>query len=176
MFEVNYFGAVATTKAFLPLLRAHKGRIINVSSVAGLLATPLFGAYAASKYALEGLSDSLRKELRPLGVAVVLVNPAVVKTKIIGKIKSGIQATAWDAQWLALYGEAQAKLDKNFQRSEDMGDTTVVTDEAIVDAVVNSRPKARYFVANALGIPAVVLATLARVVPTYLLDWITLNL
>ena len=87
VFEVNYFGVVAMTQKFLPLIRASKGRIINVSSILGLICRGGGGAYCSSKFALEGFSDSLRKEVRPLGVAVVLVNPATVLTKIFGSIR-----------------------------------------------------------------------------------------
>ncbi len=80
--EVNYFGVVTITQKFLPLIRQHKGRIINISSVAGFAAGATVGVYSASKFALEALTDSLRRELTPLGVAVVSINPASVKTKI----------------------------------------------------------------------------------------------
>ncbi|MFN8537920.1 MAG: SDR family NAD(P)-dependent oxidoreductase [Thermomicrobiales bacterium] len=82
---VNVIGAVAMTQAMLPLLRAGRGRIVNVSSVSGRIASPFLGAYAASKFALEALSDSLRVELLPWGLAVVLVEPGPVATPIWGK-------------------------------------------------------------------------------------------
>jgi len=81
-FEVNVFGAVALTRAFLPLLRAARGRIVNVSSVNGRLAAPFTGAYAGSKFALEALSDALRAELAPAGVAVVVIQPGAIATPI----------------------------------------------------------------------------------------------
>ena len=83
--EVNVVGAVAMTQALLPLLRAGRGRIVNVSSVSGRIASPFLGAYAASKFALEALSDALRVELMPWGLAVVLVEPGPVATPIWGK-------------------------------------------------------------------------------------------
>ncbi len=75
-FEVNFFGVAQMIRTFLPLLRQTQGRIINVSSVAGKLATPYMSPYCASKFALEGFSDSLRRELKPFGVKVILVEPA----------------------------------------------------------------------------------------------------
>jgi NAD(P)-dependent dehydrogenase (short-subunit alcohol dehydrogenase family) len=84
-FEVNLFGAAAVTKALIPALVSGRGRIVNVSSIAGFLAPPLLGAYAASKHALEGFSDALRRELQGTGVRVVVVEPGDVATPIWSK-------------------------------------------------------------------------------------------
>jgi NAD(P)-dependent dehydrogenase (short-subunit alcohol dehydrogenase family) len=90
--EVNVVSVLSVTQAFLPLLGASKetqsapGRIINISSVGGKIATPFLGAYAASKHALEGLSDSLRRELMLYGIDVILIEPGIVKTKILNKL------------------------------------------------------------------------------------------
>jgi NAD(P)-dependent dehydrogenase (short-subunit alcohol dehydrogenase family) len=90
-FEVNLFGLVAVTQAFLPLLGARKqaphppGRIINMSSVSGLVAYPFLAPYVASKHALEGLSDSLRVELKLYGIDVILIEPGSVRTPIWDK-------------------------------------------------------------------------------------------
>jgi NAD(P)-dependent dehydrogenase (short-subunit alcohol dehydrogenase family) len=85
VFEVNVFGVVAVTQAFLPALRRSRGRVINISSVSGRLALPFGGPYAASKFALEALSDSLRRELLPSGVEVVVIQPGSVATPIWDK-------------------------------------------------------------------------------------------
>ena len=69
--DVNFFGLVAMTKSLLPMLKRHRGtRVINISSMAGLLAGPGFGGYSASKHAVEGFSKSLREEMEPWGVHV----------------------------------------------------------------------------------------------------------
>ena len=81
-FEVNLFGHIAMIQAFLPQLRAARGRIVNIGSISGFVGFPFFGAYAASKFALEGLSDSLRRELAPVGVAVSLIQPGNIDTDI----------------------------------------------------------------------------------------------
>ena len=81
--EVNFFGAVSLTKTFLELIRESKGRVINVSSLNGIIGTGSKSAYCASKFALEGFSDSLRKEVAPLGVAVSIVNPGTAVYCII---------------------------------------------------------------------------------------------
>ena len=80
--EINVIAHVAVTQAFLPLLKAARGTIINVSSVAGRIATPALGAYAASKFALEAISDAWRIELAPFGVQVVVIEPDSYATSI----------------------------------------------------------------------------------------------
>lgn len=83
--EVNLVGTVAVTQAFLPLLRAARGRVVNIGSVSGRTALPFMGAYAASKFALEAVSDSLRRELLPLGVRVIVIEPGSFQTRIWSK-------------------------------------------------------------------------------------------
>src|SRR4051812_39464080 len=78
--EVNVVGQVAVTQAFLSDIRTAKGRIINIGSIGGKVAFPLAGAYAASKFAMEAITDSLRRELRPWGIEVSIVEPGGVKT------------------------------------------------------------------------------------------------
>src|SRR4051812_41915524 len=80
--EVNTVAQLAVTQACLPALRRTRGRIVNVSSIAGRVALPLYGPYAASKFALEALSDALRRELRGSGVDVALVEPGAIATPI----------------------------------------------------------------------------------------------
>ena len=82
LFEVNVFGVVTTTQAFLPMLRTSQGRIINIGSIAGDIAQPMWSAYAASKHALEAISDSLRVEVRDFGISVSLIKPGEIKTEI----------------------------------------------------------------------------------------------
>jgi NAD(P)-dependent dehydrogenase (short-subunit alcohol dehydrogenase family) len=78
-FETNYFGMVRLTKAVLPIMRdQHRGRIINISSIAGLLAVPFLGHYSASKFAVEGYTEALHHEVAPLGIHVSLIEPGVV--------------------------------------------------------------------------------------------------
>lgn len=78
--DLNYFGTVRITKALLPLLRKSKGRIVNVSSLMGVVAAPLGASYSASKFALEGWSDALRREMLPFGVTVHVIEPGMVKS------------------------------------------------------------------------------------------------
>lgn len=85
LMETNFFGAVSVTRALLPQFRAQKsGAIVNISSMGGQLAFPGFGAYAASKFALEGISEALAQELRPLGIKVLIVEPGQFRTDLAG--------------------------------------------------------------------------------------------
>ena len=90
-FEVNFFGLIEVTKSFLPLLGAVKGspaqgKIINISSISGRRANPFVAPYTASKFAVEGFSDALRRELLIYGVDVVLIEPGPIKTAIWDKV------------------------------------------------------------------------------------------
>src|SRR5260370_32730400 len=85
LFEVNLFGHVAVTQALLPALIRSKGRVVNISSVGGKVAMATYGPYAGTKFALEAVSDSLRRELAPLGVRVVVVEPGAVRTEMPGR-------------------------------------------------------------------------------------------
>ena len=92
--EINVLGVIAAVQAFAPLLgvdrtrRGRPGRIVNISSVAGRISAPFLGAYAASKRALEGMSHSLRRELMPFGIDVILINPGSVATPIWDKAEA----------------------------------------------------------------------------------------
>jgi NAD(P)-dependent dehydrogenase (short-subunit alcohol dehydrogenase family) len=80
-FEINLVGLVAVTQAFLPAIRASRGRVVMVSSTSGRVVFPMLGAFSASKYALEAVSDALRRELRPWNVPVVIIVPGSFKSR-----------------------------------------------------------------------------------------------
>jgi NAD(P)-dependent dehydrogenase (short-subunit alcohol dehydrogenase family) len=105
IFDTNFFGAVRMTNAVLPAMRTRRqGRIINVSSLAGLMPVPFLGAYCASKHALESYSESLRHELLPLGVSVALVEPGYFRTGIAGrKRRTRPVIPDYDAQRARMY-------------------------------------------------------------------------
>jgi NAD(P)-dependent dehydrogenase (short-subunit alcohol dehydrogenase family) len=91
LFEVNLFGHIAMTQALLPALLHSSGTVVNISSVGGKFAMATYGPYAASKFALEAASDSLRREVGPLGVKVVVVEPGAVKTGMAGHAVAGAE-------------------------------------------------------------------------------------
>lgn len=113
--DTNYLGAVKVVKEALPALRREEGRIINVSSAAGLTGLPFLSAYCASKYALEGFSDSLRMELKGSGVDVVLVEPGPINTgfnrKAQEKMRDFIPGSRYSRQYKKRLDEQQERVD-----------------------------------------------------------------
>jgi short-subunit dehydrogenase len=86
MFDTNFFGLAAMTRAVLPLMRAQKsGAIVNISSIGGFIGFPGSGYYAATKFAVEGLSEALSKEVAPLGIKVIIVEPGPFRTDWAGR-------------------------------------------------------------------------------------------
>src|SRR5215210_526505 len=167
--EINLIGQAAVTQAFLPALRRARGRIVNVSSIGGRVGLPLVGAYNASKFGLEGLSDSLRRELRPHGVDVILIEPGGVKTPIWNKAEQLADQMLEDVPPEAerLYGGQIAAVRKNTKRiATDSGIEPREVAEVIGTALTASRPRARYLVGN----DAKVRAVMARVLPDRVMD------
>ncbi len=146
--EVNVIGQVAVTQAFLPMLRKARGRIVNMGSIAGRSATPFVGAYCASKFALEALTDALRMELGPWGIAVSIVEPGAVATPIWEKSVARASATMArrPPQARDFYGQALTTMR---EASERMARGAIPTDRvvaAVVHALTAARPKTRYLV------------------------------
>ena len=167
--EVNVVGQVAVTQAMLPLLRAGRGRIVNVSSIGGRVALPLAGPYAASKFALEALSDTLRRELRHLGVGVVVVEPGGVKTPIWDKGTETADAILADAppEMSELYGGLETGLRREARRiATETGIDPSEVAEVIGTALTARRPRTRYLV----GRDAKVRAAAGRVLPDRAMD------
>ena len=176
--EVNFFGLVSLTKKLLPLIRESKGRIINISSLAGIIAGGGSSIYCSSKFAVDAFTDSLRKEVRPLGVAVVDINAAVIKTPIQGKIltKMGSKpAEVSDEVWGLYDRYNNEQMAQKMKEMMALGETTASSDAAIVDAAFSPRPYSRYFPGNAAGAPGFLMAFLGRVLPNYVLDYILEN-
>lgn len=144
-FEVNLFGLLDVTQQFLPLLGAVKnaphspGRIVNISSVSGKIAYPFMGGYAASKHALEAMSDSLRRELLLYGVDVILVEPGTTRTPIKEKYTEQIERYAESD-----YGEMFAGLEIQVAEREKTGLPVQKVVDVICTAVTSEHPKTRY--------------------------------
>ena len=139
VFEVNFFGALATTQAFLPLLRASKGRVINMSSVSGRFAFPFAGIYAASKYALEAASDALRRELATAQIVVILIEPGSVQTPIWDQVESIDMIQYRDTPYEKLMPAVQ----DSAVRGGHEGLPVDRVSEAVLRAVADRRPPAR---------------------------------
>jgi NAD(P)-dependent dehydrogenase (short-subunit alcohol dehydrogenase family) len=155
--DTNLLGVIRMIKAVLPVMRQQgRGRIINVSSVVGQVAPPYMGVYATSKFALEGLSEALREEVRPFGVDVSLVEPAFVKTHIMSKPPTHPIA--------AYTPERQAAM-QALSRSVENGMEPRAVAQVILRAAT-TRPRLRYPV----GRGAQVLMLLKRLLPEPLFD------
>jgi len=145
--ETNVVGALAVAQRFLPLLRASKGRIVNISSGVGNVAPPYLGAYAASQFAKEGLSDALRRELRPLGVSVSVIQPGAVATPIWEKVRTcaaEILAAA-PAEVVGTYRNRFTEfLNMNEVRAQNTKTTMADYADAVTHALGAKRPKTRY--------------------------------
>lgn len=163
MFDVNVFGVARCTQSFLPLLRQGKGRVVQMSSIAGLSSSPLFGQYSSSKWALEAMSHALRQELHPQGISVSVINPALVKSEIASKM-----TVAMEPEEEKVYGLFDKP--ENFKAIVEKGDEPVVTSEVVEHALTAQYPKVQYVVANVDGTPAWILARTFWLLPTRMLD------
>jgi short-subunit dehydrogenase len=141
-FETNVFGLMSVTRALLPaMMNRRSGRIVNISSVSGRIPAPILGAYHATKYALEALSDALRMELDPFGIQVVVVEPGTIKTGFAARtISEATRARAEGSQYAAIYSE----VDNLAARFEGVAVGPAPVTRAIVRAIEARRPHARY--------------------------------
>lgn len=165
--EVNLIGAHDLTRRLIPSMRAHQsGRIVQCSSVLGLVSGPFRGAYCASKFALEGLSDAMRLELAGSGIHVVLIEPGPIRTKFVEtalknfRVTVDIEGSAHRESYLARLKSMETGGKQTFKLEPE----AVV--QKLVHALESRRPKLRYYVTT----PTYVAAGLKRVLPMRLLD------
>jgi NAD(P)-dependent dehydrogenase (short-subunit alcohol dehydrogenase family) len=172
-FEVNVFGQVATTQAFLPLLRAARGRIVMMSSISGQVTSPYLGPYAASKHALEAVSDALRMELRRWGIGISIVEPGSVATPIWGKARGEADRMAerMTEAHTALYGEEIEQMRRSTERLAARGIPVQKVVDVVVHAMTAKRPKTRYVV----GAQARLAAATFRFLADRTKDWFILR-
>lgn len=167
-FEVNVFGQLAVTQAFMPLIRAGHGRIVNIGSISGRMTTPFVGPYSASKYAMEAFSDSLRMELRPWDIKVSLVEPGSIATPIWERSLARADEIEREIgpDDAAVYRKA---IEAMRAAAKQLGDRGIPADrvaQAIEHALTASSPKTRYLV----GTDARLQAVLAKWAPDRLKD------
>lgn len=163
-FETNVFGLMAMTRAYVPQMRKRGwGRVINVGSIGGRFTFPLMGAYNATKYAVESLSDALRNELAPFGIDVSIVEPGPIKTEFSDRAMDTIDAARFEqSPYAAILGRAE-----EFRaRFEATAAGPEVTTRAIVHAATARRPRVRYVVPRR----AAMLLGLLAFVPTRVVD------
>jgi NAD(P)-dependent dehydrogenase (short-subunit alcohol dehydrogenase family) len=171
LLNVNVLGVVAVTRAFLPLIRNNRGgRIIMISSISGRIALPGLSVYAASKFALEALSDALRVELKPFNIDVVLIEPGNVATPIWEKSiadNDAVMAQA-DAAVKKLYANLIQVLNRIAQNPRGIKPEHVAN--IVAHALVVKRPRSRYMVGKGIWM----MWLLSRL-PDSLRDWIILR-
>ena len=144
-FELNVIAQVAITQALLPLLKTARGTILNVSSVSGRIATPVMGAYSASKFALEAISDAWRVELAPFGVRVVLIEPDSSTTGIWDTSKARAQARL-EAHREGPYKRLLNTMEFMASRVPQTGFPPQLFAETVQRALESRRPRTRYIV------------------------------
>jgi len=160
LFEVNLFGLIRLTKAVLPVMRRQRaGRIVNISSVMGLIPAPFMALYSASKHAVEGYSESLDHEIRGSGVRVVLVEPAYTRTSFEGNVYQADQQ-------LDVYQSARTNAEEVLRAGMKTADTPELVASAVVKASTEANPHRRY----AAGRTARQVSLLRRFVPESAFD------
>ena len=158
LFDTNLFGLLAVTRAFLPAMRERgQGRVVNVGSIMGRVAMPLLGAYNASKHAVAAVTDALRMELAPFGVAVVLVEPGPLRTGFAARALAGL-APYRDPG--SPYATALAGTDAAWARVYRLSPGPSAAGRAIVRAATADRPSPRYVVPARNRLVVAALATL----------------
>lgn len=141
-FETNFFGLIKTIQVVLPTMRKQRsGIIVNVSSVAGRIGFPVSPAYISSKFALEGLSESIRYELEPFGIKTIIIEPGVIKTNFFTSMKIS-QGTD------SAYKEITEKVMKGLTMMAEMGTHPQEVARTIIKAVNTDNPLPRYPVGN----------------------------
>ncbi len=170
-FEVNFFGVIAVTQAFLPLLRRGGGRIVNMSSLSGWIASPFLSPYSTSKFALEALSDALRVELHGSNVGVSLIEPGAIDTPIWNKGVEMIDHLIQHSppEMSERYASA---IEGMKPRIKPHGIPPEYVERAVARALTAKRPKTRY----AVG-PDAMLVRFFRYFPdrwrdAYFLSWL----
>jgi NAD(P)-dependent dehydrogenase (short-subunit alcohol dehydrogenase family) len=167
-FEVNLFGHIAVIQALLPAQRRSRGRIVNISSVGGEAALPIYGAYAGTKFALEAASDSLRREVTAQGIQVVIVQAGGVQTVMAAR--SGAVATElaekMNPEHTRLYGDLIASTVATQTAFLKRALSAEKAAAKIVRLTTTKRPRTRY----TLGVDAAFVIPLNRIVPTRIMD------
>jgi NAD(P)-dependent dehydrogenase (short-subunit alcohol dehydrogenase family) len=167
-FETNLFGVLRVCRAVLPIMRAQgAGTIVNVSSVAGLMGVPFHSIYSASKFALEGLTESLRAEVRLFGIRVVLIEPGDIHTEITLH-RRRVQA----AQEGSAYGERYTRAVSVMEADEMAGPPPTIVAHLLERIIASPSPRLRYPVGPVTEKLAI---ALKRVVPYRLFEWLLLK-
>lgn len=146
-FETNFFGVIRLTQQVLPIMRKQKsGTIVNVSSGAGRIGFPGMSAYVSSKFALEGLSESMSYELEPFGIRVVIIEPGVIRTNF--KKNSVMSKKSLENSSISPYSSIIQKMDASISSIVEHATPPEEVAKAILHAVISNNPELRYLVGN----------------------------
>jgi len=141
-FETNFFSLIALTQLVIPLMRGRgQGRIVNIGSVAGRIARPFSSVYDATKHALNAVSDGLRGELHPFGIAVVVIQPGFITTEFT---EAANRASGEVLQHMGVYSEAWERLQAGIHRLKRIAGTPDTIAALVEQALTAPRPRARY--------------------------------
>jgi len=164
--DVNAIGHVAVTIKFLPLIMKAKGRIVNVTSIAGLSAAPKMAQYAMSKFAMEAFTDVLRKELFPSGISVSAIEPFFIKTDMVKNIKVINYPEDASTKYpnMSIKDEDQRKFHANLYEKALPVDIVL---NAMMDAINSETPKTRYLLAHRW---LKIIIFLSRILPDRVVD------
>lgn len=168
LLEVNTVGPLRMIQQCLPLLRAGRGRVINMSSMNGTMALPMVGAYSASKFALEALSDTLRVELRPWRIPVIIIRPGQVRTSIFAKARDNLNARSQEipAELRDGYTVMYARAGEFNERGAQSTTSPEKVAEVVLRALESRRPRTHYVI----GMDAVGMLLAKWYVPQRLID------
>lgn len=156
-FDTNVFGLMRVTREVIPYMRAQKGgTIIQIASMGGRLAFPLYSIYHGTKWAVEGFSEALMYELAPLGIRIKIVEPGAIKTEFYGRSREFVMRDD-----LTAYKEFVKKVEKVSMEAGDKGESPIVVAETVFKATTDGSRKLRYPVGN----PAPMLLWLRKLVP-----------
>jgi short-subunit dehydrogenase len=157
-FDVNVFGLARLTQLVLPHMRKqHYGKIVNITSIGGKVATPLGGWYHASKFAVEGLSDSLRMEVKPFGIDVIVIEPGGIKSEWAGIAVENLNKVSGNSVYKDLIRQMTGAL-KNM---EPKNSEPSVIAEVILKAITVKKPKTRYHAGSMSGM----VLTMRKILP-----------
>lgn len=167
-FDVNLFGHIAMTQALLPALLESSGTVVNISSVGGKVAMATYGAYAGAKFALEAVSDSLRREVAEFGVKVIIIEPGAVITEMAdrGVATAERLAAAMTADQHQRYDALIGAITTQARTFATDGVPAAHAARVIADAITTTSPRTRYTIGRDAG----VIVRLARLTPDRLLD------
>lgn len=170
VFEVNFFGAVRTIQGLIPDLVASRGRVVVVGSLAGRVALPFLSPYAASKFAVEGFCDSLRRELNPFGIRTILIEPAAVATPIWNR------ALTQDISFVSdTYRESLDLFRTGFVETGNNGMPADAAARVIADTLVVRHPRPRYLIAGDRVRSSIVPHVPSRVVDAAVARWFRMD-